>query len=93
MQGAVEISDSIDDWRLAGFGPDSEFGFGLFPEFGFGSVSASACSDSYRPRMAPDTRGSDSDRFRPPRVRIRIGGRFGSDSASEPGLGLSSSAG
>ena len=74
-----------------GLGPDSGFGFAPPPEFGFGSVSARGV----RIRIGFDTRGSDSDRFRrsrfvfgsdrPPQVRIRIGDRFSSDSASEPG--------
>ena len=83
-------------WR--GLGPDSGFGFGFFPEFGFGSVSALGV----RIRIGFGTRGSDSDRFRcsrfgfgsdrPPQVRIRIGDRFGSDSASEPGAWLTTCA-
>ena len=76
-------------WR--GLGPDSGFGFGYFPEFGFGSVSALRV----RIWIGSAGPGSDSDRFRrarlgfgsdpPPQVWIRIGYRFGSDSASEPG--------
>ena len=79
LTGPMRSRDSTGDSRLAGFGPDSGFGFGFFPEFGFGSVSALRV----RIRIGFIARGSDSDRFglrrfgfgsdRPPQVRIRIG--------------------
>ena len=51
---------------------------------GFGSVSSLAV----RIRIGSGTARSGFGSDRPPRVRIWIGGRFGSDSASEPGACL-----
>ena len=78
---------------MAGF--RVRFEFFRIPEFGFGSISALRGSDSdrFRPCRVRIRIGSGPARFgfisdRPPHVQIRIGDRFGSDSASEPGPGL-----
>jgi hypothetical protein len=93
-------SCSTDDSRLAGFGPDSGFGFVFSPRssdsdrfrhsrFGFGSVPVLGV----RIRISPGTRGSDPDRIG------FCGFGFGSEAGSvrilhpNPGLGLISSDG